>query len=397
MSVTDLTNTKWLINTKPYVTTPYNRYYYDITYNINFTSNNTSYNGLYLDDDQEDEINYISYVNNGTKTSVITQNLTTGGTMLSQYCNITITGGTDATNQYLISWLENNAIQIPSDLTDTTWLLNNDLSGAATIGSQGIIYLNFVSNNTTFNRIDTSEMESDGLLGYWATNSYIEVFNSIGGGWINQAYRTITITGGTDVSNTELINWLIANATQLVVSDLTNTTWFINSTPTINPPNIALTNITYTTNNVQCTSMFIGYIPELDTENEIWYYNPNATGDTNFCAYSTQTGWSNQAYRTITITGGTDVTNSNFIIWLQNNATQQETPTPTPSSTGKIGDLPIIKKHFGSLEIIKEVLNGSVIYESSPQENYNYEFQNGTLTINDAPYTINDGILNIGE
>lgn len=34
--------------------------------------------------------------------------------------------------------------------------------------------------------------------------------------------------------------------------------------------------------------------------------------------------------------------------------------------SNKIGDLSIIKKHFGTLEITKEVLNGSVIYEATP-------------------------------
>ena len=34
-------------------------------------------------------------------------------------------------------------------------------------------------------------------------------------------------------------------------------------------------------------------------------------------------GWNNNAYKTITITGGTDATNSDLIAWLQANATQQ--------------------------------------------------------------------------
>lgn len=61
----------------------------------------------------------------------------------------------------------------------------------------------------------------------------------------------------------------------------------------------------------------------------------------------------------------------------------------------KIGNLPIIKKHFGTLEIKKEVLNGVVIYEAASA--YDYIIDNGVLTINNAPYTISDGVLTIGE
>lgn len=169
-----------------------------------------------------------------------------------------------------------------TDLTNTTWILNNDLSSATYIG---IVYIDFTSNNTTFNRIDTDEIESDGLLVYGATNTRITVYNSFNNGWVEQAYRTIEITGGTDATNSTLISWLEANATQQV--------------------------------------------------------------------------------------------------------------EPTSSTTNKIGDLPIIKKHFGDLEIIKEVLNGSVIYEKAPS--YEYSVDNGILTITNAVYTLENGILTIGE
>lgn len=44
-------------------------------------------------------------------------------------------------------------------------------------------------------------------------------------------------------------------------------------------------------------------------------------------------GWSNQSYRTIEITGGTDATNADLIAWLQSNATQIIEPTGNPYLT----------------------------------------------------------------
>ena len=325
-----------------------------------------------------------------------------------------------------------------TDLTNTTWILNNDLHSATYIGIKNIF---FVSNNSNFARIDTDEIESDGILVYGFAGSNTEVYNVFSGGWTNQAYRTIKITGGTDVSNTELINWLVTNATQLVVSDLTNTTWVLNSSINLTSDvfgSIAFSgNGTFYSDGISINGTF-SYLDEdngglevtgsfdklacyiTKTSEGVWgivlvamLNNAQVQGGYFTNGYYLGSSISPNPYTysvnqsldvdiedlTFTFTGGTDVTNTNLILWLQNNATQQEIPTPppTPTSTGKIGDLPIIKKHFGSLEIIKEVLNGSVIYESSPQEEYNYEFQNGVLTINDAPYTINDGILNIGE
>lgn len=38
--------------------------------------------------------------------------------------------------------------------------------------------------------------------------------------------------------------------------------------------------------------------------------------------YKEKSGWTNEAYRVIEITGGTDVQNSTLIDWLWNNATR---------------------------------------------------------------------------
>ena len=103
------------------------------------------------------------------------------------------------------------------------------------------------------------------------------------------------------------------------ISDLTDTTWIINATPTLNPPRMYLQHLNFTSNNQEFSMMYIGYIPELDNESDIWYYGSTPSY---VQAYSSP-NWSNQAYRTITITGGSDVTNSSLITWLINNAEQQ--------------------------------------------------------------------------
>lgn len=110
------------------------------------------------------------------------------------------------------------------------------------------------------------------------------------------------------------------------ISDLTGTTWIINSNPSLTP-RFALNqnNITFTSNNIEYTELYVGYIPELDPESDIWFYSNN----TSYIQVYSQPNWLDQSYRTITITGGSGATNSTFIGWLINNATQQVAPTGT--------------------------------------------------------------------
>lgn len=53
----------------------------------------------------------------------------------------------------------------------------------------------------------------------------------------------------------------------------------------------------------------------VDPDGEYLTYN-------SFEAYDAISGWYDQAYRTIQITGGTDATNTDLISWLQYNAEQ---------------------------------------------------------------------------
>ena len=92
-----------------------------------------------------------------------------------------------------------------NDLTGTTWYFNSSL----TMMSQGIVVYNidFTSNSTSYAALST--MAAIGIT-YDRTYAYMM------GSWQNQAYRTISITGGTDATNADLIAWIQANATQVV-------------------------------------------------------------------------------------------------------------------------------------------------------------------------------------
>lgn len=167
------------------------------------------------------------------------------------------------------------------------------------------------------------------------------------------------------------------------ITDLTNTTWIINETPSINPPRMYLQHINYISNNVEFTQMYIGYIPELDYENDIWY-----TGFSSVQAYSSP-NWSNQSYRTITITGGTDVTNTNFINWLEANATQQ---TSSFSNSIYIGDSNIAGAYIGESDVSAMYIGDEKIYEKPAPAPSGYEV---TITASGSWNNQSDGTIKI--
>lgn len=105
-----------------------------------------------------------------------------------------------------------------SDLTDTTWEIDAypDL-----LGGQPRYLINFTANNENFVGIMLGQV--DDIDPRWLTYLYnlsgiasdLHAYNSYGAtpGWLNESYRTITITGGADATNATLIAWLENNAT----------------------------------------------------------------------------------------------------------------------------------------------------------------------------------------
>lgn len=90
-----------------------------------------------------------------------------------------------------------------SDLTNTTWVLNSNITFAYWVNRW---HINFTSNNTNYNEFYMGDDEE-----MWIYYSNTNVYNR---GWINDVYKTIYITGGTDVTNANLISFLQNNATQ---------------------------------------------------------------------------------------------------------------------------------------------------------------------------------------
>lgn len=95
-----------------------------------------------------------------------------------------------------------------------------------------------------------------------------------------------------------------------VLSDLTGTTWYFNTVP------VLLDDIVYYINFTAGGVAYDGF--EFYDHDEIDYWK---NGMADFSAYRVSRGWNSQG-RTITITGGTDATNSTLIAWMQANATQ---------------------------------------------------------------------------
>lgn len=126
---------------------------------------------------------------------------------------------------------------------------------------------------------------------------------------ISFADGKITINGDVEINGNLVVNGTITQNTPS--TDLTGTTWQIkNSYTELDCPWTTVTYyINFTSNNTNYTS--------LKFDNYSIYYGNTAV------FYPPPPQWSNQNYRTIAITGGTDTTNADLIDWLNNYAVQQ--------------------------------------------------------------------------
>ena len=253
-----------------------------------------------------------------------------------------------------------------SNLTNTTWVFKTTISIPSTTT---YYYIDFTSNNYSWDN-----------LGFYGNSFYYvsdyrkeseEVYpidNEFAITWGAAAYKTISITGGTDVTNSTLISWLEANAHQITVTNLTNTTWEINTNFYIFKNQSGTFNINYNFGGIGYGSPHVeAVLTQLylsgDGPSENPYYFAKVitgtcsamNGQTNITPSdyaSTVDGYviddgeyiSNSVYihtdynapwgdgwslsgRTITILGGTDVTNTALINWLTDNATLSQLPT----------------------------------------------------------------------
>lgn len=110
-----------------------------------------------------------------------------------------------------------------TDLTNTTWVFNDEPNIESDLFVSKSYQLSFISKNITFtNLLYDDNGATNGYLTYGENpriHAYAYNFDSgYSVGWTDEAYKTITITGGTDATNSTLISWLEANATQQAVS-----------------------------------------------------------------------------------------------------------------------------------------------------------------------------------
>ena len=98
-------------------------------------------------------------------------------------------------------------VQNVTDLTGTSWIINNTPDFSDPMYEEGPkYYIDFSSNGETFDYI----VLATDYIEYSGMSSNHVVYD---GGWTGNSWKSISITGGDDATNPELINWFKANAT----------------------------------------------------------------------------------------------------------------------------------------------------------------------------------------
>lgn len=97
----------------------------------------------------------------------------------------------------------------PTDLTNTTWTLKTQITFP---NSNTQYIINFSDSNRQYNKIAINGAYQTKTINYYASMTYNAYEDSnFHTGWYLQSFRTITITGGTDVTNQNLIDFLWNN------------------------------------------------------------------------------------------------------------------------------------------------------------------------------------------
>ena len=206
-----------------------------------------------------------------------------------------------------------------STLVGTKWAIRNDAVNG--LGNTNSTYaINFTSNSNNY-----TSMKLYGTSGVPVDGNYNISYNSeqvygASSGWGVQADRIIEISDGTDATNANLIAWLQANATQVPVVDLSGTSWVFNNE--LNLLSSGDYYLTFNSNNEHYTQITAGvsssrgfYLRYRDPDFPLNVYA--------YTSYEQEPIWANENYKTISITGGTDATNPDLIVWLSQNATYQ--------------------------------------------------------------------------
>ena len=208
MAITNLTNTKWCLKGDGELILNN-----DFSYDINFTSKNTNFTQFIFS-----QSSYGLFYNN---TQVYEKGYYEDW-LDWDYRFITIAGGNDTQNSTLIQWLEANAVLVPNDLTNTKWNLGNNITfEIASYDFKGTYAINFkTGGNVNYTSLSLVYEINTNKVKYDSTS----VWEDDETPWMSDSSNSqITITGGTDVANSNLIKWLCLNGTyvNLITYDLT--------------------------------------------------------------------------------------------------------------------------------------------------------------------------------
>lgn len=146
----------------------------------------------------------------------------------------------------------------------------------------------------------------------------------------------------------------------MAITDLTGYTWVGNDNllSTIGYAD-GYYSLIFTSNNISYSTLNISVS---EPPQRISYDSTRVWG-----GYSSSS-WSNTAYKTIEITGGTDATNATLISWLEANGTL--TAPVVTSGSMHIGTSNISNMSIGNTEILKVYLGQDLVYEKQAPSGY---------------------------
>lgn len=172
----------------------------------------------------------------------------------------------------------------------------------------------------------------------------------------------------------------------MAVTDLINTKWLFNNVLDVSG-GLNYT-INFISNNINFTSL--SCFPDIHLS--FLMYDDVTVGqglgefDTGGPNINT---WDNEAYKTIEITGGTDVTNSNLISWLTANATQQSEPNPLVETTISVGTKKLYNAYLGQ-GALQKIYKGTSLIFNRLEANFETSDHNLLITSNGDVFNVQD-------